>query len=207
MHIPALIPSKFFLLIFGSSSRICTGSIRVNTEPTPGSLSAVMAPPMRDAIFLVRVSPSPAPSMVRSLPESTCSKLWNILSRFSFSIPIPVSLTLMIIMGEAALSTLILMYTPPSGVYLMAFVTRFIATWNILAMSPNSRPGMSSSTSTKISIFFSCFLAIAALTISLTRTEGSKSFFEIVRSPASILDTSRISLITYRRFLPAPCIS
>ena len=77
----------------GRLSTIFCGSVTVNVVPCPYTLSTVIVPDISSTRRFVMDNPNPVPSTLRFRLESTCLKSSKILSRFSSSMPHPVSFT------------------------------------------------------------------------------------------------------------------
>ncbi len=69
------------------------GSVNLNVEPLPTSLSTVMFPPNFSIYAFEIESPKPAPSYPLDMDVSACRKRSKIISCISGLIPIPVSQT------------------------------------------------------------------------------------------------------------------
>ena len=65
----------------------------VNVEPSPGSLSTVMSPPIIRQKRRLIASPRPVPPYLRVVEESAWENSWNSLPICSGVMPIPVSVT------------------------------------------------------------------------------------------------------------------
>src|SRR5215208_2729218 len=108
----------------GVEGRDHFGRRRVNVEPVPGVLSALIWPPWASAIWRAMDSPRPAPPS-----EREGSALWKrskTRGNWSSEIPTPVSET-----ASATLpfsSSTLAVTLPPSGVYLTALLRTMEAT-------------------------------------------------------------------------------
>ena len=71
----------------------CTGIVKANTEPRPGSLSTRISPPMRAQSRWQMARPRPVPPYLRVVEESTCENNLNSSFLFSCGMPMPVSRT------------------------------------------------------------------------------------------------------------------
>ena len=63
----------------------------MKVEPSPGSLSTVMSPPIIWQKRRLIASPSPVPPYLRVVEASACVKAWNSLAICSGVMPMPVS--------------------------------------------------------------------------------------------------------------------
>ena len=68
------------------------GRFTVNTDPRPGSLAALTAPPCASTIAFERYSPSPVPGRLRS-PLAARKNLSKTKGKSFAGIPAPVSIT------------------------------------------------------------------------------------------------------------------
>ncbi len=82
----------------------------------------------------------------------------------------------------------------------MALLTRFSSTCRTRTTSPRTSTGTPSSTWKSRSRFFSVARGLVMIWISSTALRRSKGTFSITIMPASILEKSRISLITVKRW-------
>ena len=116
--------------------RQARGSVNVKVEPFPGSLSAVMLPPIPRARSRLIVRPRPVPSFGEASERPTCSKGAKIVSRCSGGIPTPESRTFsQILFSDAPQVSSIV---PPLSVNFTAFDRRLIRICSIFALSPSA---------------------------------------------------------------------
>ncbi len=141
--------------------------------------------------------PSPVPSILWFRSSSIRSNSAESLGRSSSLIPMPVSSTSNV---STAVSPVLRpptrSHTFPSCVYLTALVRIFVSTWRIRTSSPYRREGILWSTSTSSLTFLSFILWDAIFARSWIRLLISYSTGTISIFPESILEKSRISLIS-----------
>ena len=149
-------------------------------------------------------NPNPVPPYFLVVEESTCMNFSKSDPTFSGGMPMPVSFTETRIwapfLSLRSHSTAI--RTWPLAVNLMALPARFVTTCRIRPASPIKRRGMAGGYCTTKSMPFSSALeASISATSSVTRRR-SNAEASIVSLPASILEKSRISLMTVSKMSP-----
>ena len=182
------------------SCGLAEGSRNQNLEPSPQTLSTPMVPPISSISCLEMASPSPVPPKRRVVVESAWKNFSNRLARAGTGMPTPVSV--MLIVTPPSASCVALMPTLPRSVNFSALLTRLSSTWRTRAASPSSRFGQSlgKSTSSRIPLATNCGRTRAATSSMLRRTSnGSRTGMSL---PASIFETSRMSLMTLSRLCP-----
>ena len=178
-----------------------TGSRRLTrkVEPWPTRLVTWSVPPMSATSSRLMASPSPVPPCRRVDDPSTWVNWSKIRSSCSAGIPIPVSVTTMprctSPSGSAAPSTS--SRTWPRGVNLIAFPTRLTRTWRSRPGSPTAR-GRSGATRTISSRSFSLAAPERSSPTSSAAAVTSNGVASRCRRPASIFETSRMSLMMVR---------
>ncbi len=176
--------------------------------PTPGVLLTLMVPPISSTSCLEMVRPRPVPPYLREIEPSAWLNDWNSLASCSSFMPIPVSLTeKRRDSASAPRSTTCTATTiSPFSVNLTALLVRLIRIWPRRSGSPISVAGTPRSTLNTTSTRLASLLSSVTLdrcskmSPSLNGTDSSVSL------PASILEKSRMSLITPSRCSPAPWI-
>ena len=154
-------------------------------------------------------SPNPVPPYLRVVDVSAWVKGWKSLSICSLFIPIPVSRTEncnVTWLSDCSISSVESTISPCS-VNLIALSHRFTKTWPSLSASPSRKEGTRESRFKSTSRFsFSWVLTIMMLSTLSRASVKSKFTCSMSRFPDSILEKSRMSLMTPRRDLAEPSI-
>src|ERR1044071_441871 len=175
------------------------GSVNVKVDPRPGALSTQIRPPCSSTNFFARVRPRPVPSCLRVSSWPTWRNSSKIAAWSSGAMPMPVSVT--------AISTMPFRWVafrqirPPSGVNLTALERRFSSTCLTLRSSPtsSSSPGSMSSCREMPCRVARSLHRVTAFSRAVGRWKGTGASS---MRPASILERSRMSLISDRRCWP-----
>ena len=175
-------------------------AVNQKVEPSPGADCSPTSPPISPASRLQMASPSPVPPYLRVVLASTWTKDWNRAVCRSGAMPMPVSLmrnsTSAPSWALKSSSTCAETTTWPFSVNLTALLTRLSSTWRSRVTSPRTQPGSSPPISTSSSSPFSRARGAPmsqASSIVPSRLSGSFSSSSL---PDSILEKSRMSLIT-----------
>ena len=164
----------------------------------PGSLSTVTSPPMACTSREEIVRPRPVPPNLREIELSSWEKASKIDPSLSLGMPMPVSSTVNCTalgpLGSAA--RLSRSTTSPCSVNLIALPIRFTRIWRSRPGSPRTDSGTSASMSHTNSSPFSWARTASVLSVSPTVRPRLKGMVSISSLPASILEKSRMSLIT-----------
>ena len=179
-------------------SAICSRTVKWKSLPRPSSLSTQIRPPIIRTRRFEIVSPSPVPPYFRVVELSACANGSKINSRLFSGIPMPVSETVKctIIPHSSFASCRAFTATSPSLVNLMALPTRFSSTCLSRVISPRATSGTSGATSQRSSSPFSSARTARVFSADSRLSRTSKSTDSRSSLPASILEKSRISLIT-----------
>ena len=192
----------------GGSERsdVCLSNraVNQNVEPFPTSLSMPISPPINSASCLEMESPRPVPPYLRVVEPSAWVNGVKMAARRSSGIPMPVSRTEKRIMTDSASSDSVsaLITTSPSWVNFMALPARLVIIWRILPGSPFNFDGTSGSILQISSRPASAARIASSSAVSSTVVLKSKSIISMLSFPASILEKSRMSLISSKRFSP-----
>ena len=180
--------------------------MKKNVLPLPGSLSTAISPPISSTSCLLMVRPRPVPPNLRVVDASAWLKALNTFFCCSSVMPIPESLTanFAVTLSRAPSTNSTETTISPASVNLTALFARLMSTWPNRNGSPTKTSGIPLPLATSSSIsFFSAFNPIRSDTFSKTlsrlKSTNSTSSF-----PASILETSRISLMIPSRVFEAP---
>ena len=165
--------------------------------PRPTSLSTPMVPPAASTISWEIASPSPVPPKCRVVELSPWRKGLKIDSTRSGATPIPVSRTSTRKRGAAAVpSRVARIATSPSAVNFTALDPRFVSTCSRRVGSPEASCGTSGLHETWRSSDFARAVSASTPATWSSRSRTSKSTISSSRRPASILEKSRMSLIS-----------
>ena len=171
--------------------------MKMKLDPTPGVLSTQILPPIISTRRLLIVSPRPVPPNLRVILVSAWVNGRNSLSISFCDIPMPVSFTEKRKMTPSliSLASVTLTITSPCWVNLTALPARLISTWLSRSGSPISWLGTSEAVCIRNSTFFSWAL-LPTIVAKLPMTSSRLKFVRSISIfPASIFETSRMSLI------------
>ncbi len=112
------------------------GTSMMKVEPSPGTLSAQIRPPIISVNRCARVRPRPVPPKSRVVESSACENSLKISPSFSYGMPIPVSVTLNTNQSLAPrVSRCVYRVMVPFSVNLAALEIRLNRFWRIFVMS------------------------------------------------------------------------
>ena len=181
----------------------CTGIQTVKVEPLPDSLAAVTSPPMRRANWREMARPSPVPPNFAVVDASACEKVWKRRPICSVVMPMPLSLTLMMMHSPGPITPrLTARLTWPLVVNLEALLSKLSRIWRNLVVSACMTPICSLQSMVRRFCFFSISGATVVVA-SRTRVPTSKVSRKRSIRPASILDRSSTSLMRPSRWRAA----
>ena len=196
-----------------------TGRYSVNVLPTPGIDESLISPPSRLASSRLIARPRPVPPYLRDVPASACWNASKMIFCFSGGMPMPLSVTvkrttrvrLATAPGDPATSPTVAgatsSRTPPWSVNLNAFESRFFSTcsrrFGSVVIAVDASAG--SNSLLNMSLRASATWPKLRCTSS-RRCENGSSSHSTVTVPDSIFERSRMSLIRFRRSVPAPWI-
>lgn len=123
-----------------SPCTLSSGISNQKVEPTPGSDSTPMRPPIRSTMRLEIARPRPVPPYSRVVEASAWVKAWNSRPCASFGMPMPVSRTSKRNRCCAAVSPMRrrVTVTEPRSVNLTELLTRLPSTWRSRTGSPRT---------------------------------------------------------------------
>ena len=190
----------------GFASATTAGSVMVKAVPLPGTLCTVTSPPIIWQKRRVMASPSPVPPNLRVVEASAWVKAWKSFSdllgghadagvRHAKHDPVAAS------MFRRLASSVIV----PSWVNLAALDSRLNRPWRTLVRSARITPKPGGHRCASALAFFSTSGLMVAATSSIIVATSKVSRNSSIL-PASILDISRMSLISASRCLPAALI-
>ena len=180
----------------------------MNDEPWPGALRTRMPAPIKPSRRWQIANPSPVPPYCRVVEPSACENCSKMRPCADSLMPMPVSRTVMrtLVSCSPHSSTSSRSSTSPSSVNLIALPNRLVKTWRSRNGSPRST-GAASWGKTWIANsrpLASAGWANIAIACSADSTR-LKSTVSSSRWPDSILEKSRMSLITPSRCCPEAC--
>ena len=178
-------------------------------DPSPSVDRTVMPPAIRLASSRQIARPSPVPPKLRVVDTSAWVNGAKMLSAASAAIPTPVSVTWKAsrIRPGAAGAVPTSTVTCPAGVNFTALDSRLTRICRNRTGSPSTVTGVSGANSAASASLFSSAFGAMMPTASSTHATRSKGMISRSSRPDSILDRSRMSSITPRRWSPAARIS
>jgi len=156
---------------------LCTirGRRMVKVEPLPGLLSTVMSPPIKRQKCRLIASPRPVPPYLRVVEESACENSWNSRPICSSVMPMPVSVTAIVIQSRpSACCGRAAMVTVPFSVNLLALLPRLSSACRNRVWSAWIVPRFGQSMTIRLA-FFVAIGSIVLATSSITGTSGNDS--------------------------------
>src|SRR5216683_5516496 len=180
------------------------GNVKVKVDPRPGSLSTQIRPPCNSTNFFARVRPRPVPSCLRVSSLPTWRNSSKMAGWSSGAMPIPVSMTAISTAPSVRLAFRLI--RPPSGVNLTALDRRFSRICLTLRSSPTTSPSRESMSTCRAMPWRPArsLTRVTAFSRAVGRWNGAGASS---MRPASILDRSRMSLISDRRCWPEAYMS
>ena len=179
-----------------------------NCDPWPRVLCTPMLPPIMPSRRRQIASPSPVPPNSRVVEPSAWEKCSKILAWAAGARPMPVSSTAIHTMASplARSCNVTRTTTSPSCVNLTALPTRLAITWRSRNGSPCSASAASGGTNCAASSSpLACAGCANIASTSSTTSTRLKSTASSCRWPDSILEKSRMSLMTPSRCCPDDC--